>query len=85
MSTSDSLSKTAYRQITKVNDAYLDGIHALDPSDSTQSSPRPMGRIGTPAGLTYSTARGVDLAEAESAPPLGGGGGAGGGAEDNIR
>jgi hypothetical protein len=83
LSTSDSRSNTTYHESTKVNDAYPDVIHALDPSDSTQSSPRSMGISGTPVGVAYCAVVGVDLAEAEWDPRPRGGGSSG--AEDDIR
>jgi hypothetical protein len=68
------------------DDAYPDGIHVLDPSDS-QSSPLLRGIINTLDGCTNSTTIGVDLVEAEPSPPPGGGGGGRGSsvADDAIR
>ena len=73
----------------KGNDAYPDGIHALDPADSTQSSPRSMGLIGSPVAIASSSAREPDLADAElevapERPPRRRGSGGGSVAEEDI-
>ena len=89
MSTNNSDSNTSYNYSIEGNNAYPDGIHALDPSNSIQSFPRSIGKNDTLVGVAYRAAKRVDLAKAGAKPEVAWapwpGGGGGSGVEDDIR